>query len=171
MSSLNSLIQSDLTVILLIMAALIIIMAAINIFTFFKIRRLGEKNKLLFSGKTGENLEDIIIGQSKEIKELDSEIQELFEISNKIHDLAFKGIHNMGLIRFNPFKDIGGDQSFAVALLDGKKSGIVISSLHTHEGTRMYVKPVVQGSSEKYPLTEEEKQVIKIASSLKEKKV
>lgn len=171
MSSLNSLIQSHLPAILLIMAALIIILVIINIFTFFKVRKLNEKNKLLFSGKKGENLEDIIIGQSKEIKDLDSEIQELFEISNKIHELAFKGIHNMGLIRFNPFKDIGGDQSFAVALLDGKRSGIVISSLHTREGTRMYVKPVVQGSSEKYPLTEEEKQAIKIAGSLKEKKV
>lgn len=171
MQSLNLLIQSHLAIAFFAMAALIIILAAINILVFIKIRKLNEKSKLLFLGKTGENLEDIILGQSKEIKELDSEIQELFEISNKIHDLAFKGIHNVGLLRFNPFKDIGGDQSFAVALLDGKKSGVVISSLHTREGTRMYVKPVSQGSSEKYPLTEEEKQAVKIASSLKEKKV
>jgi hypothetical protein len=171
MPSLNLLIQSHLAIAVLSMAALIIILAAINILAFLKIRRLNEKSKLLFSGKTGENLEEIILGQSKEIKELDSEIQELFEISNKIHDLSFKGLHNVGLIRFNPFKDIGGDQSFAVALLDGKKSGIVISSLHTREGTRMYVKPVAQGNSEKYPLTEEEKQAVKIASPLKEKKV
>lgn len=171
MPSLNLLIQSHLAVTILVMVASIIILAVINILAFLKIRKFNEKNKLLFSGKTGENLEDIILSQTKEIKELDGEIQELFEISNKIHDLAFRGVHNVGLIRFNPFKDIGGDQSFAVALLDGKKSGVVISSLHTREGTRMYVKPVAQGNSEKYPLTEEEKQAIKIASSLKEKKI
>ena len=102
---------------------------------------------------------------------MDLEIQELFEISNKIHDLSFKSLHNVGLIRFNPFKDIGGDQSFSLALLDGKKSGVVISSLHTREGARLYVKPVSRGNSEKYPLTEEEKQAIKIASSSKDKKV
>jgi hypothetical protein len=171
MQNLDLFIQYNLAIILLVMAAVIIILAAVNIFTFLKIRKLNEKNKLLFSGKTGENLEDIILSQTKEIKELDSEIQELFEISNKIHDLSFRGLHNVGLIRFNPFKDIGGDQSFAVALLDGKKSGLVISSLHTREGTRMYVKPVFQGNSEKYPLTEEEKQAIKIASPLKDNKV
>ena len=65
------------------------------------------------------------------------------------------------------FGDIGGDQSFALALLDGKNSGIVISSLHTREGTRIYSKPIIKGESEKYTLTEEEKQAIKTATIIK----
>jgi hypothetical protein len=81
--------------------------------------------------------------------------------------LGQKSIHKVGIIRFNPFKDIGGDQSFALALLDGKNSGIVISSLHTREGTRIYSKPIIKGESEKYTLTEEEKQAIKTATTVK----
>lgn len=136
-----------------------------SIITFFKTRNIKKNLQILFSGKQATDLETIILEQSKEIKALDKEIQELFEISNKINKLAFKGIHKVGLIRFNPFKDIGGDQSFAIALLDGSETGIVISSLHTREGTRVYSKPVIKGESKRYTLTEEEKQAIKNATT------
>ena len=117
--------------------------------------------EILFSGKDATNLESILFEHSKELKLLDKEIQELFEISNRIHSLALRSVHKVGIVRFNPFKDIGGDQSFALALLDGKDSGLVISSLHTREGTRIYSKPVSKGIAEKYTLTEEEEKAIK----------
>ncbi len=136
-----------------------------------KVSSLSRKSKILFSGKDAKSLEKIIMSQSGELKEMDKEVQELFDISNRVHSLALKSIHKIGIIRYNPFKDIGGDQSFAIALLDGKNSGLVISSLHTREGTRVYAKPIIQGQSKKYPLAEEEKQAIKIASPIKEGKV
>lgn len=132
-----------------------------------KIRNIKKSLKIFFSGKQAQDLESVLLAQTKEITLLDKEIQELFEISNKLHALGQKSLHRVGIIRFNPFKDIGGDQSFALALLDGKNSGIVISSLHTREGTRIYSKPITKGESEKYALTEEEKQAIKTAMSTK----
>jgi hypothetical protein len=66
----------------------------------------------------------------------------------------------VSVLRFNPFKEVGGNQSFCVALLDGKNSGVVISSLHTREGTRVYAKPVIAGNADGFPLTEEEKTAI-----------
>jgi hypothetical protein len=137
------------------------------IFALFRIRKTKKNLAVLFSGKQAVDLESILLAHTKEIQAIDKEIQELFEISNKIHALAQRSIHKVGIIRFNPFKDIGGDQSFALALLDGKDSGIVVSSLHTREGTRIYSKPVVKGESEKYTLTEEEKQAIKMATAIK----
>ena len=137
------------------------------IFALFSIRKTRKNIETLFSGKQAVDLESILLAHTKEIQAVDKEIQELFEISNKIHALAQRSIHKVGIIRFNPFKDIGGDQSFALALLDGKDSGIVISSIHTREGTRIYSKPVVKGESEKYTLTEEEKQAIKMALAIK----
>lgn len=139
--------------------------------SLIKLARINKKNELLFSGKDGKSLESVILKQTGEIKDIDKEIQELFEISNKINNLATHSLHKVGVVRFNPFKDIGGDQSFVIALLDGKNSGVVISSLHTREGTRVYAKPVTRGESKKYPLAEEEKQAIKIASPIKEGKV
>lgn len=141
------------------------------IIALVKIRKTKKNMEILFSGKQAKDLESILLAQTKEICQLDKEIQELFEISNEIHSLAQKSLHKTGVIRFNPFKDIGGDQSFALALLDGKNSGVVISSLHTREGTRIYSKPITKGESEKYTLTEEEKQAIRTAISSRAKKL
>ncbi|HPN54874.1 MAG TPA: DUF4446 family protein [Candidatus Moranbacteria bacterium] len=160
-----------LQIIIVFGAFLALISFILAIFALIRQRKIRKNLETLFSGKQAQDLESILLAQTKEICQLDKEIQELFEISNQIHDLAQKSVHKVGIVRFNPFKDIGGDQSFALALLDGKNSGIVISSLHTREGTRIYSKPVTKGASEKYTLTEEEKQAIKTAIATKPKNV
>lgn len=136
-----------------------------------RFKKINQDLEIIFAGKKAQDLEHVILSHSQEISALDKEIQELFEISNKIHNLALKSIHKIGIIRFNPFKDIGGDQSFAIALLDGKDTGLAISSLHTREGTRIYAKPVVKGESDKYTLTDEEKLAIKSAVTIKPTKL
>ena len=135
---------------------------------------LWKKNKTLQKtldtltlGKEGKSLEDTIVNLVADVESLDSEIQELFSISNKIHALANRGLHKVDMIRFNPFKDRSGNQSFSIALLDGKNNGIIISSLHTREGTRVYSKEIKKGSSPKHKLTEEESRVLKNAMSKK----
>lgn len=123
-------------------------------------RGLKRKLSVFFSGKEAKDLEKILLEQLQGTKELDSEIQELFEISNRLRELGLRSIHKTAVMRFNPFKEVGGNQSFCVALLDGKNSGIILSSLHTREGTRVYAKPVVSGNQDGFPFTEEEKTAI-----------
>jgi cell division protein FtsL len=135
------------------------------------LRRLKKKTGNFNLGETGAKIEKALASQSKLIKGLDKEIQELYNISNQINNLASRGLHKVAMMRFNPFKDIGGDQSFSTALLNGKNNGIVISSLYTREGTRVYSKAITSGKSEKYPLTEEEEQVVRIAMNQNDKKI
>lgn len=158
-------IEKNLILILLAAVFLLMVLLVLEFVLFQKIRKINKSTESFFSGKSGNDLESVIMKQAEEIKNLDKEIQELFEISNKLYALSFKSLHKVGIVRFNPFKDIGGDQSFAIALLNGKKSGIVLSSLHTREISKVYAKPVVDGASSKYPLTEEEKQAIEKACS------
>jgi len=127
---------------------------------FIQNKHLKKKLSLFFSGKEAKDLEKVLVDQLNETKALDQEIQQLFEISNQLRDLGMKSIHKTALIRFNPFKEVGSNQSFCVALLDGKNSGFVISSLHTREGTRVYSKPIISGEADGFPLTEEEKGAI-----------
>jgi len=148
-----------------------LLIVLVIIFCFVKLRAIKKKSEVFFQGKEGKNLEDLIIKNSCDIKDLDKEIQELYNISNKIHNLSLRSVHKFGVVRFNPFGDIGGDQSFCAAFLDGKNNGLVISSLHTKEGTRVYSKPVVKGESDKYQLTEEEKRVIKLVIQNKFNKI
>jgi len=144
-------------------AIVILLLLAWNIILFYEIRNLQKKSSVLFAGKEVQNLEELLLSQAKTLSTLDHDIQELYTISNQINQLAFRGYHKIGLIRFNPFKDVGGDQSFAIAILNGKNNGITINSLFTREGTRVYAKSIIGGEAEKYPLTEEEKEAIKIA--------
>src|SRR3989344_4940635 len=70
-------------------------------------------------------------------------------------------LSKIGLHRFNPFKDTGGDQSFVLSLVDGSDTGIIISALYSRSGTRWYAKRVVNGKGIEHELTDEEKKVLK----------
>lgn len=125
-----------------------------------ELKRLQRLLSTFLSGKDGKDLETVLLETRESLRELDEEIQELFTISNGLHQLGVKSLHKTAVMRFNPFKEVGGNQSYAVALLNGKNSGVVFSSLHTREGTRAYAKPVKNGAADGFPFTEEEKAVI-----------
>jgi len=116
-------------------------------FNFFKKRK-----------KEPENLKEILT-QFDDLKMNFKKLSE--ELENLKKENKFS-IQKIGLVRFNPFKEIGGNQSFSVALLDGNDSGIVVTSLYSREGNRVYGKPIEKGVSN-YLLSEEEKQVLEIA--------
>ncbi len=103
------------------------------------------------------------------IKKLEESI-ELFRVElNKEKEKNNLALRKMGLIRYNPFKDGGGDQSFSLALLEDYDNGFVLTSIYTNEGVRVFIKPVSKGES-KYQLSEEELQAIKKAKEYYGKK-
>lgn len=111
--------------------------------------------------KEPENLKEILA----QFKDLEKNFEEL---SQEIENLKKEGkfsIQKVGLVRFNPFSEVGSDQSFSVALLDGNDDGVVITSLYSREGNRVYGKPIENGKSE-YPLSNEEKKAIEKAKGL-----
>lgn len=107
-------------------------------------------------------MESVIFEQIKRLRQAEKNIQEMGFFSKNLEKMCLKSIQKSAIVRYNPFKDMGGEQSFTIALLDAKNSGIVISSLFTREGTRVYTKLIIQGES-KNQLTEEEKQAIEEA--------
>ncbi|MDD3487233.1 MAG: DUF4446 family protein [Candidatus Moranbacteria bacterium] len=145
--------------------AVAILLFVWNMFLQISVSRVKKNQQQLFSGKSGMDLEKLILDHADNLKELDRDIQDLYGISNQIHNLASRSVHKVGVVRFNPFKDLGGDQSFSIALLDGQSNGMVVSGLHTREGNRVYAKSVERGKAVKHPLTEEEQEAIKKAES------
>lgn len=89
------------------------------------------------------------------------------ETNRKVEGLLFDSqfyIQKIGLVRFNPFNDTGGDQSFILSLIDEKNSGVVISGLHTRNGTRWYAKQVLDGKGVEHELSSDEIKAIKVAA-------
>lgn len=70
-----------------------------------------------------------------------------------------RDLQHVGIVRFNPYQDTGGDQSFSLALLDAYGDGIVISGLYARGTPRLFAKPIQAGTST-YPLSDEEKQAL-----------
>jgi hypothetical protein len=80
--------------------------------------------------------------------------------------LASSRPYKINLIRFNPFDDLGGDQSFILCLLDNTNSGVIITSLHNRDSTRVYAKAIKNGESDNLALSKEEtKALIKTINS------
>lgn len=87
-------------------------------------------------------------------------------LSNKLSSLeedSLKHTQKVKLMRYNPYDDVGGDQSFSVALLDKTGDGVVVTSLHTRSGTRVFAKAVNKAKSEKHEFSKEEESVVKEA--------
>ena len=113
----------------------------------------------MFKGTKVTDLEGVIFEQIKRLRQTEKNLEELVQFSKYVEKMALNSIQKVGVIRFNPFSDTGGDQSFSIACLDAQDNGFTLTSLFTREGTRIYTKPISNGES-KYPLTEEEKRAI-----------
>lgn len=94
-----------------------------------------------------------------------AELERLARVESQIESVAERSrgaVQHVGVVRFNPFEDTGSNQSFALALLDDHANGIVISSLHSRQNTRLYLKPIAAGRSET-ALSEEESEALRRA--------
>ena len=88
-------------------------------------------------------------------KDQNKRVAKLEERTQKLQGLAEHGHSRIGFVRFNPFADTGGDQSFCLAVLDYKGNGWVISSIHARTGSRVYAKQIILGQSS-HNLSDEE---------------
>lgn len=132
----------------------------LGILSFFFIKLFLYYSRIIKNGKK-ESLIEILDKITIEEKKINNKIGELEVKYDKLKNDGQIHIQKIGLLRFNPFKDTGGDQSFILALLDGQESGVVISSLHTRTGTRWYAKRVVDGKGVEYELSDDERKALK----------
>lgn len=93
-------------------------------------------------------------------------LEEALRVTERLESFRKKNLDNIQRVylkRYNPYHDTGGDQSFSVSLLDGFGNGLVITSLHSRSGTRVFAKPVKGGKEEGFEFSGEEKEVVEKA--------
>jgi len=117
--------------------------------------------RVLPEGESG-GIDEILDRQLKRIDSLTERVDALNKLHHELEALTQHTIQKVGVIRYNPFSDTGGDQSFAIAMLDALGNGVVLSSLHSRTDTRVFAKPVQSGRS-KFQLSDEEQDAIKKA--------
>lgn len=118
----------------------------------------------LTRGADNLNLAKILDNLGRKLDLSDKRIHQLSQEVTSLERQYLSNFQKLQLLRFNPFEETGGDQSFVVAFLDGQNNGIVISSLHSRSGTRVYAKPVAGGKSTTHEFSNEEKEVVEKAA-------
>ncbi len=119
----------------------------------------------------GADAKQIEVALKKYTANVDTSLSELDELAGfvaKLHKTQQLAFSRTGLVRYNPFGDTGGDQSFCLALLDNTNSGFVISAVHARSGTRVYAKDVFDGKST-HNTSKEEDRAISQASEYRKK--
>jgi len=147
---------SNLPTIALILAGLALILAGYCAWQVISINKL---KKAFFAGGKALSLESVIYSLKTELEDSRRQEDALQKSLTQLkQDFRF-AVQKVGLVRFNPFGDGGGNFSFCLALLDQNDSGVVITSMYGREQNRIYTKKVDQGKSDT-KLTEEEEQAI-----------
>jgi hypothetical protein len=109
-----------------------------------------------------ETLRGILQGQSQQIQRLERAIRSLHGTDKKQQTQIEGSVRNVALLRYDAFEDVGGRLSFSCALLDDQGSGVVLTSINGRQETRVYAKPVAQGTSS-HNLSLEEEEAIRRA--------
>ena len=142
-----------------------ILLAIVAILAAF-IVRLEMRMKKLLRGDSVEDIEGAILSALKDLERLDRSKKDIEKEIQMIKEKIRKNVQTVGTVRFNPFKDVGGNQSFASAFIDDHGDGVVLSSLFSRDKVSVFAKPV-KGLRSEYELSDEEKESIRRATEYK----
>ncbi len=162
MAELNRLLSDNLALAFGVLAALVIVLLVV---VFLQQRRLGRAVRAyreLVRDEAGGSLHDRLAGSAEQAVRATERMGQIEALYAGIDERSRRSLQHIGIVRFNPFEDTGSDQSFAIALLDDARDGIVISSLHGRANTRLFAKPVNDGAST-HTLSDEEAEAIRLA--------
>lgn len=118
--------------------------------------------KKLMAGKGAKDLEGVMTNLIKDLENLQKSKNKMESDINTMNSRIKKSIQGLSTVRFNPFKDSGGNQSFAIAMINEEGDGVVLSSLYSRERMSVFAKPI-QKNVPQYDLTAEEAEALKNA--------
>lgn len=144
------------------LGVLMIIMYLLVINLYYNLNYMKKRYKKMMTGVDGANIERMMIGCIDSIKAINNENEKLWAETKEIKDLLQRAVTRMAIVRFRAFEDMGGDLSYAVAMLDSNNNGVIMSSIFAREDSRSYAKPIVNGQST-YALTKEEEEALQQA--------
>lgn len=147
---------------ILVMAGVSLVALLVAIFALAQVNHIRRKFRALLVSSQGNNLEGLLIEHLRE-RESDQEIARgtRKRVGQLEAQLQLSKRH-IGLVKYDAFDDVGGNQSFALALIDDDGNGVVINSVVGRMDCRVYAKPILKGASER-TLSQEEERAIRDA--------
>lgn len=144
----------SLVLLILLIACLVFLLLALR-----RVKRIETRFNRLMDNVSEENVAGMLVEYLGTVRTTAAAVQSMQSEHDRIAQIVPRAIRHVGLIRFSPFHDTGGDQSFALALLDGNRDGVIVTALHSRSESRLYAKPV-EGGRSTYTLTPEEREAM-----------
>lgn len=160
-SNFNIVENSDILLILLVVLVCVVVIETVYLF-FISKKYISFMKKL----GNGNNIDEMLKKYVNEVNEIKKDNSEIKNYYTKLDSDLASCIQKVGLVRYNAFKDVGSDLSFAIALLDGNDNGVVLNGLYGSESSNIYAKPIKNRKST-YQLSQEEEYALEIAEQTK----
>lgn len=148
--------------IVIVLTGLALILLIVTVVLVRQTGRLGARFAAITRGSEERSLEAVLEAHLARVDLVAAELDRIEAHTVSLDRALKRSISRVGLVRYNPFEDTGGNQSFALALLDSHGDGFVMSSLHARNQTRVYAKKVNAGQSD-VALSEEEAAALRTA--------
>ena len=145
---LNALVQPYLGVLIAGLAVTVLVLVIAAVALARRTRRIEARLAGITRGSDGRSLEAILDAHLEKVHAVARELDEVAARTAILEGAQRRAFQRVGLVRYNPFEETGGNQSFALALLDANGDGWVLSSLHARSGTRVYAKAIKAGRAE-----------------------
>jgi hypothetical protein len=123
----------------------LIILAILVVVLWAKASRLHRLYARLTKGTSGGNLEEILTNHISTVEQVSKDLSALTGRTDKLAETQQRCLQRSGVVRFDAFEDVGGEQSFALVLLDARDTGIALSSVHSRSDVRVYAKSIQEG--------------------------
>lgn len=164
MSGLLTKIAQHADVLILVQFVLIIGLAVIVTLSYRSNARTNQRWAALLKDERGDSLESLLYEHLRHREDIQGKLDEGDHRLSKLETRLDKAIRHVGLVRFDAFEDVGGNQSFALAFFDDNGDGAIITSLLGRTECRVYCKPITRGRTER-TLSQEEQRAMEDAVS------
>lgn len=151
-----------LPLILVATLAVVVLHLGLTLFLALRVGRLSRRLDAITRGAEGASIEGILASHLRRVGELEAQVRDVEGRNEALEVRGRRAVQRVGLVRFNPFEDTGSNQSFSVAFLTDEQDGLVLSSLHSRQATRLYAKQIVRGRADT-ALSEEELEALRTA--------
>lgn len=133
------------TIVLIILAFLVVLLVVWVTLISYNLGVLRRHQRILSRGKPDSSLQDILAQHFIRVDGLENRIENLEQDLETLHHVQLNAVQRIGLVRYDAFDDMGGELSFALALLNDHGDGIVMSTITGRQENRTYTKQIVKG--------------------------
>ena len=131
-----------------------------------RLRRLRADQRVVLGGKERRDLVEQAAELERGFRDLHAYVEDVANgLTGRLATAEERidgAIAYRAMVRYDAYNEMSGQQSTSIALLDARRTGIVVSSIHHRDQARVYAKQVVDGKGE-LQLSPEEEEAVRIA--------